>query len=1079
MMADLGVYTTQENQGSTTEGPISSTIVDDTVATIPVIVIHEQEDNDVAVLKDNHDGNDQDIVNVFTASDGEQPPPYTEQDNYFNASELLVDKEKNENLVELDEQVEKQREKDEEYDLLLDLQQSSEEQIQQQQAAEEESLLTTLPLPPLEKLIKFSSSTLVLQRLVVTRNISAIIYEISAQEAVDTVLPIVIQLSKDTEDAVKEALASELDKIMYYYYENAPPVLDSVTYPDAVCSHIPKNAFAETIIEFLLDQNTTLASITQQSVVTIAAELAETAEGSEKYALHQMLLNAEIFQGIVLGLINIFSGRQQQQNVNESDDEQQPQDAKPIEISDANDKENIINTPVPDAPASTTVNNTTTAVVEKKPPENIANNVALAATSALTKNYDHGGVNLAKMVCLMLMSALAPVFGPEGCTEKILPIVESLVSDPMFYVRKETAAAVGSLSTIVPAAVTLEKLLPIYLKLSVDTIWHVRRSCVFALPLLCEALPHDMKSTIAVEGVELFKNDVSRNVRNSLADVTGEVISKFLPEDWKETGNPGQVPEELLGFFLSLGNATTSSANQMYKVDTERIHNCAYNFPAVVLTAGVGYWDSHLKDTYLNLTKDYQLKVRRTFAYSLHDIARIIGPERTERDLVQIFALYLMDLDDVKQGVLEHLSEFLSVLAVSSRNEYIPILAEVWDGVMNNWHLRDILTNQLRDISRLFDASRVVEHILPLAIKACHDEFASVRETGVEIFPVILDIVKRTVDEDGENLSHVGGEGDVDETDTLFERQQKYALALLNHVMEKLDDLVRSEAYHTRLVFTQICRSLLDAGINPADFASFFLPRLALLVKDPVVNVRIAASRTIHTLCLIDAYKEDIENVIYADEIAMEGESSPKQILSDIFYHLATDKDKDVRFYILDLISLEELELYQKKKAVEDLQVAEEPVAKTQSSPPPPPPSAHVIMQPSVIEYPGIPTVHQVLADREEQRDQQRLQEHADEVNQDPSADSPMEIIEDYQYCPGDSDEVMTDIDDILEPEVHHQLEADEKHDDIPKGKAQHISLSKTPIRALNDANMAPHTSSALSATAVTSTAAASAATFD
>lgn len=272
-----------------------------------------------------------------------------------------------------------------------------------------------------------------------------------------------------------------------------------------------------------------------------------------------------------------------------------------------------------------------------------------------------------------------------------------------------------------------------YLKLSVDTIWHVRRSCVFALPLLCEVLPKDMKANIAVEGIEMFKNDVSRNVRNSLADITGEVISKFLPEDWKESGKPGQVPEQLLEFFLSLGNTTTTSANQLYKMDTERIHNCAYNFPAVVLTAGVGYWDSHLKDTYLSLTKDYQLKVRRTFAYSLHDIARIIGPERTERDLVQIFALYLMDLDDVKQGVLEHLSEFLSVLAVSSRNEYIPILAEVWDGVMSNWHLRDILAHQLRDIARLFDAARVVEHILPLAIRACHDEFAAVRETGVEI----------------------------------------------------------------------------------------------------------------------------------------------------------------------------------------------------------------------------------------------------------------------------------------------------------------------------------------------------------
>ena len=170
----------------------------------------------------------------------------------------------------------------------------------------------------------------------------------------------------------------------------------------------------------------------------------------------------------------------------------------------------------------------------------------------------------------------------------------------------------------------------------------------------------------------------------------------------------------------------------MYKLETDRAIICAYNFPAVVLTAGADYWDSHLKDTYLNLTKDYQIKVRRTFAYSLHEIARIIGPERTERDLVQIFALYLMDLDDVKQGVLEHLAEFLGTLAVSSRNEYIPILAEVWDGVMTNWRLRDILAGQLRDIALLFDAARVVEHILPLAIRACQDEFAAVRVTGVE-----------------------------------------------------------------------------------------------------------------------------------------------------------------------------------------------------------------------------------------------------------------------------------------------------------------------------------------------------------
>lgn len=58
-------------------------------------------------------------------------------------------------------------EEDQDYDILSDMQQSSNEQLQQgteEEEDEEDDLLTALPLSPLEKLIKFSNSTLVLQR---------------------------------------------------------------------------------------------------------------------------------------------------------------------------------------------------------------------------------------------------------------------------------------------------------------------------------------------------------------------------------------------------------------------------------------------------------------------------------------------------------------------------------------------------------------------------------------------------------------------------------------------------------------------------------------------------------------------------------------------------------------------------------------------------------------------------------------------------------------------------------------------------------------------------------------------------
>ncbi|KAI9028301.1 armadillo-type protein [Phycomyces nitens] len=760
-------------------------------------------------------------------------------------------------------------------------------------------------LSPLERIYMFNKSDAVIHRLLAAKEISNIIHEIDVAEAVNYVLPMVLKIGIDPDDTVRETFASELDKIILYYYQHAPP-LDTKSLPDpldrfspsaAVESlhlqdkdttndppqetdqppdtplekqsspdnglHIPPRVFSAILIEFLLDQNSSLATLGQQCIVSVASELAAVTGPDEE--IYRGLLESEIFEGVVMGLMPVVDGKARQAEDDEKTRPNKGPNDEEVYIrrrSSASGYEAVSNYPHP-------------------------------ASSA--EDVDQGEINLAKMMCLSLISALASVLGPDHCKERCLPIVEKLANDQMFYVRKEAAAAIGSLATVVDPQVTIEKLLPLYLNFSRDAIWHVRRSCVLALPLLCAVLPEEERTNTAVEGVEIFRNDVSRNVRNTLAEIIGELIAKFLPEDWEITGRPGNVPRSLLDFFLSLG--VNANSSQMFKLETDRAIICAYNFPAVLLTAGADYWDSHLKDTYLNLSKDYQIKVRRTFAYSLHEISRIIGPERTERDLVQIFALYLMDLDDVKQGILEHLAEFLSTLAVSSRNEYIPILAEVWDGVMTNWRLRDILAAQLRDIAMLFDAARVVEHVLPLAIRACHDEFAAVRETGVEAFPVILDIVKRAVDEDGESLSQ-----DEEDEEDIIESRRGFAIALLSHVMEKLEEFVRSDMYRSRLVFAQICRALLEAGIYAGDFASFFLPRLAPLAEDPVANVRIAASRTIRAIYTNEPYRQELYDIILS-EIGPEDEGQPGRLLEQTLYVLSMDKDSDVQSFVIDLVA--------------------------------------------------------------------------------------------------------------------------------------------------------------------------------
>ena len=57
----------------------------------------------------------------------------------------------------------------------------------------------------------------------------------------------------------------------------------------------------------------------------------------------------------------------------------------------------------------------------------------------------------------------------------------------------------------------------------------------------------------------------------------------------------------------------------------------------------------------------FQWKVRRTLAFSIHELAVILGETITTEDLVPIFNEFLKDLDEVKIGAVKHLADFIKV----------------------------------------------------------------------------------------------------------------------------------------------------------------------------------------------------------------------------------------------------------------------------------------------------------------------------------------------------------------------------------------------------------------------------------
>lgn len=62
--------------------------------------------------------------------------------------------------------------------------------------------------------------------------------------------------------------------------------------------------------------------------------------------------------------------------------------------------------------------------------------------------------------------------------------------------------------------------------------------------------------------------------------------------------------------------------------------------------------------------KDSRWKVRRTLAFSLHEIAKILGPEITEKELIPVLYHFMKDITEVKEGVSVNLPKFLKVLTL-------------------------------------------------------------------------------------------------------------------------------------------------------------------------------------------------------------------------------------------------------------------------------------------------------------------------------------------------------------------------------------------------------------------------------
>ncbi|GAB6020757.1 Serine/threonine-protein phosphatase 4 regulatory subunit 1 [Chamberlinius hualienensis] len=347
------------------------------------------------------------------------------------------------------------------------------------------------------------------------------------------------------------------------------------------------------------------------------------------------------------------------------------------------------------------------------------------------------------------------------------------------------------------------------------------------------------------------------------------------------------VPLELIFHFLRMTNPTL-----VKDVDPEVARYCAYSFPAVALTIRRNHW-SVLRDLYKQLASDMQWKVRRTLAFSIHELAAILGKDLAVKDLVPIFDSFIRDLDEVRIGILKHLSSFLTLLPVSIRILYLEKFAEFLEPENErNWRFRLELTLQLPRLCPLYSSDDVAAHLLPIVTRLLQDRVAEVRNATVKTVASMVEVLPSSCKRKSVTKRVVHIE----------EKRRSYEEFLGNLADSLVNEFAHHKNWCRRQVFASCCLKMRKSYPRKLLY-KHLLSSLLKLSTDPVANVRLIVAEVIKELSsewpsptVISWDQEVLTNLTNTtNDFVSEDEDEQQKLVNEALARLQSDSDRDVR----------------------------------------------------------------------------------------------------------------------------------------------------------------------------------------
>jgi serine/threonine-protein phosphatase 4 regulatory subunit 1 len=154
-----------------------------------------------------------------------------------------------------------------------------------------------------------------------------------------------------------------------------------------------------------------------------------------------------------------------------------------------------------------------------------------------------------------------------------------------------------------------------------------------------------------------------------------------------------------------------------------------------MVSLGRERWEGEVREAYLQLAENPAVKVRRTLAASLGEMAKVIGEEHARKDLVGVWmGAIRCEEEQVRMKAVECMTCFVDALGEGQdvmRCKVVESLLDVWQkGQLKGWREREGIAKRLISLGKLI-GNHSPTILKDLLMKALEDAVAYVREAAV------------------------------------------------------------------------------------------------------------------------------------------------------------------------------------------------------------------------------------------------------------------------------------------------------------------------------------------------------------